>query len=160
LPLSGGGGGGEGGGREARPEDEAFARMAPQSPPLPGRPRPRPLTTMHPVSLRGDRDWRIFVECRGDAVVLYPSRQSFPLADLGRADNPLARAVAQMIERRQGLLRAGEAPFRPEVHFLVRPENLRTYHLAFPALDVLPVPKVRQNLQPEDDPAVIAAGGS
>ena len=63
-----------------------------------------------------------------------------------------------MIERRQGLVRAGEPPFRPEVHFLLRPENLRTYHLAFPALDTLHVPKMRQNLQPEDDVAAIVAG--
>ncbi len=113
---------------------------------------------MHPVSLHGDRDWRIFIECRADTVVLYPSRRSFPLTDLGGLDNPLVRAVTEMIDRRQGLLRPGEMPFRPEVHFLVRPENLRTYHLAFPALDALPVPKVRQNLQPEDDPAAVAAG--
>jgi hypothetical protein len=110
---------------------------------------------MHPISLRGDRDWRIFVECRPDAVVLYPSRQSFPLADLGGPDNPLVRAIVQMIERRQGLVRPGEMPFRPQIHFLVPPENLRTYHLAFPAVDLLPVPKVRQNLQPEDDVTAI-----
>jgi hypothetical protein len=142
-----------------RPEDEAIGRFAPVAPPLPGRPMPRPRSIpLRPASLHGDRDWRLFVECRADAVVLYPSRQVFPLTALGGPGNPLEQAVRQLIDRRQALLRPGEPPFRPHVCFLVRPENLRTYHLAFPALEALPVPKSRQNLQPEDDVDALVTG--
>jgi hypothetical protein len=113
---------------------------------------------MRPISLRGDRDWKIFIECRAESVVLYPSRQTFRLAELDGPDNPLARAVVQMIDRRQGLVRPGEIPFRPQIHFLVRPEHLRTFHTALPALDALPVPRLRQTLLPEDDVTAIVTG--
>ena len=69
-----------------------------------------------------------------------------------------AAGKAGEVERERIAMDDREPPFRPQVHFLVRPENLRTYHLAFPALDALPVPKVRQNLQPEDDVAAIVTG--
>jgi hypothetical protein len=124
-------------------------------PPESGRPRPVP---MRPISLRGDRDWKIFIECRADSVVLYPSHKTFSLRELGGTDNPLMQAIGQMIERRQGLVRPGEVPFRPQVHFLVRPEHLRTYDLAVPALDALAVPKMRHNLEPEDDVTAIVTG--
>ena len=63
-----------------------------------------------------------------------------------------------MIARRQALLRPGEPPYRPEIRFLMRPENLGTFHVAYPALDPLPVPKRRQNLDPDDDVDAITAG--
>jgi hypothetical protein len=110
------------------------------------------------ASLHGDRDWVIFVECRADSVVLYPTQRTYPLSSLAGENNPLLEAIRQMIDRRQGLVRPGELPFRPQVRFLVLPENLRSYHLAFPALEALPVPKTRQNLDPEDDVAAIVAG--
>jgi hypothetical protein len=114
---------------------------------------------MHPISLRGDRDWKIFIECRADTVALYPSPPKiFTLAELGGTDNPLVQAVEQMITRRQGLVRPGDVPFRPHVLFLVRPEHERTYFLAYPALDALSVPKARHTLEPEDDVTAIVTG--
>jgi quinolinate synthase len=106
---------------------------------------------MRPISLRGDRDWKIFIECRANDVVLYPSGLHFRLNELAGPDNLLAQAVTKMIDRRQGLVRPGETPFRPQVHFLVRPEHLRTYHQAYPALEALDLPISQHRLQPEDD---------
>jgi hypothetical protein len=92
--------------------------------------------------------------------MLYPSRRTFALADLqrGPGPNPLQQAVQAMIDRRQAGVRPGDAPYRPQVCFLVRPESLRAFHASYPALDALAVPKTRRNLQPHDDPAAIAAG--
>jgi hypothetical protein len=98
------------------------------------------------------------VECRADSVVIYPTQRIFALSSLTGPGNPLAQTVRMMIERRQGMVRPGELPFRPHIRFLVLPENLRSYHLAFPALEELDVPKSRQNLDPEDDVSAIVAG--
>jgi hypothetical protein len=117
-----------------------------------------------PIPLRparvSDRDWVIYVECRSDSLILYPSRQQIFVRDLngGPTNNPLMLAVQQMIHRRQSMLRPEDPPYRPQVRFLLRPENLRTFHAAYPALEALPIPKTRQHLEPEDDPAAIAAG--
>jgi hypothetical protein len=102
----------------------------------------------------------IFIECRPEAVVLYPSRRPFPLASLAPrpGDNPLLQAVRQMVDRRQAGVRPGDLPYRPEVRFLVRPDSLRAFHAAYPALEALAVPMRRQNLRPEDDAAAVAAG--
>jgi hypothetical protein len=91
-------------------------------------------------------------------VVLYPSQRTFPLSTLGGNSSPLVETVRQMIERRQGLVRPGDLPFRPQLRFLVLPANLRTYHLIFPTFEALPIPKSRQNLDPDDDVAAIVAG--
>lgn len=101
------------------------------------------------------------MECRAEEVVLYPARQEFPLRTLilGAEGNPLRKAIQTMIERRQASVRPGELPYRPQVRFLVGPDALRTFHLAYPALEGLAVPKTRQNLQPEDDVLAIVAGG-
>jgi hypothetical protein len=150
---------GTGGGSPGKPEDEAVARITPTLPAAPATAPRKPLA-LRPARISGDRDWVIFVECRPDAVVLYPSRKTFALTDLARTQgpNPLLQAIQAMIDRRQSGVRPGDAMFRPQVRFLVRPDSLRTFHTAYPALDALAVPKTRQNLQPEDDAAAIAAG--
>jgi hypothetical protein len=126
-------------------------------PPIPVKERRKPIV-LRPASLRGDRDWVIFVECRADGVVLHPSERSFALTQLAGPANPLLECLQEMIARRQALVRPGDLPYRPHVRFLVRPEYLRTYHAVFPALEALPVPKSRQNLLPEDDVDDIVAG--
>lgn len=135
--------------------------------PLPGLPSPRPLqkglpraVPMRPARLSGDRDWVIYIECQPDGLVLYPSQRYFPLKGVTASaePNPLRQAVQQMIDRRQAGVPPGELPYRPQVRFLVRPESLRTFHLAYPALEALAVPKTRQNLIPEDDVATIVTG--
>src|SRR5262249_35922042 len=114
---------------------------------------------LHPARLNGDRDYLIFIECRPDGVVLYPSQKQFPLTTLKPGpDNALVRTVQQMIDRKQSGVRPGELPYRPQLRFLVRPESLQTYHLTYPLFNPLPITKTRQNLIPEDDVLSIIAG--
>ena len=71
--------------------------------------------------------------------------------------NPLLLCVQQLIDRKQATVRTGDAPYRPEVRFLVHPDADRTYHLAYPMLDALAAPKTAEPLEPEDDVAAIVA---
>jgi hypothetical protein len=130
-------------------------RFAPGAPEEQER-RPPP---MRPVNLSGDRDWVIYVECTTEGVILYPARTLIPLAALSRGPaNPLQQAVQQMIDRRQSSVRPGEAPYRPQVRFLVRPESMRVFHIAYPALGAVQAPMTRYNLRPEDDVLAIVTG--
>jgi hypothetical protein len=134
-------------------EEDGRGRNRDRFPDLPGGPRAR----RRPAVLHGEQEWTIFLECRADGVILYPYRQRFSLAQLraaavaeGRA-NPLLSAVLQLIHRRQGGSRTHGPALRTQLRFLVRPDGLRSYHLAFPLLDLLGVPKKRVNLRAEDD---------
>jgi hypothetical protein len=60
-------------------------------------------------------------------------------------------AIRQTIDRRQALRRPDEPPYRPQLRLLVRPENVRTLLTVYPALEALPIPKTRQNLDDDDD---------
>jgi hypothetical protein len=136
-------------------EKDSGPRFAPTQTNPPAKKPPPPLRV---ARLSGDRDYVIFIECRPDDVVLYPSRQTFPLQQLDRGDQALLQSVQKMIERRQSLVRPGELPFRPQVRFLVRPESIRTYHTAYPLLGSLGVPQTRQNLDADDDVTAIVVG--
>jgi hypothetical protein len=52
-----------------------------------------------------------------------------------------------MITRRQATVRPGEPPYRPQVRFLIYPDGLRTYFLAFPALEPLGITMTRQDVK-------------
>jgi hypothetical protein len=137
---------GEGPGRARGPRPDPAGRLAP---PLPGGER-RPLA---PAWLHGNRDWVVYVECRPDVVVLYPSRRTFALESLNHspAHNAFHQAVRQMIARKQASVPRGEAPYRPEVRFLVRPDALQTMYAAHYALEGLAVPRTQQSLERDDD---------
>lgn len=142
---------------DGEPRDP-LTRFAPQ--PVLNAPPRRPMP-LRPARLTGDRDYVIYLECRPDGVVLYPSQRVFPVATLSRGGtggNPLAQAVQQMIDRRQASVAPAAPPFRPQLCFLVGPESVRVYHAAYPALDAVAAPKTRQNLLPEDDVLAIVAG--
>ena len=65
----------------------SYARLQP--PKLPkGSPRPAPL---RPARLSGDRDWIVFVECKTEGVVIYPTHLLIPASVLARTagSNPL-----------------------------------------------------------------------
>jgi hypothetical protein len=144
-----------GSGSPAGHTDDVAGRFAPRSPVAPE----RRLPPLRPLNLSGDRDWVIFIECTADGVLVYPSRVFIPLAALSWGpSNALQKNIQQMIDRRQASVRPGEAPYRPQVRFLVRPESMRVYHAAYPALDALQVPKTRYNLKPEDDVPTIVTG--
>jgi hypothetical protein len=123
---------------------------------IPGLPPPanreRKAPILRPARVN-DREWTVYLECRSDGVVLYPARTFIPanaLTGTGTT-SPLQTAVQQMIDRRQAQVPPGQAPYRPQVQFLIRPDSLRTFYLAYPALDGLSVPKFRRNLQPDED---------
>jgi hypothetical protein len=124
--------------------------------------RPRKPVVARPAWVHGGRDWTIYVECRADAIVLYPSQRTFALAPASSetADNPLRTAIEQMIERRQSSRRPGEPPYHPQLCLLVRPEHVRTFLTVYPALEALPIPKTRRNLEAEDDVITIVTSPS
>jgi hypothetical protein len=136
--------------------DDGLGRFAPPSAPGGAAKKPRTVT-LRPARLHGDRDWVLFLECRPDCVVLYPPGRTYYVQTLV-GDNQLLATLQDMIARRQALVRPGDLPYRPHLRFMVRPESLRTYYQVFPMLEALPIPKSRQNLQPEDDVEAILAG--
>jgi hypothetical protein len=114
----------------------------PETPSPPSRPR-----------LFGNRDWMIPIECTADTVVVLVGGQRIALTALAqgtKADNLLLRTVRQLIERRQAIVRPGEPRYRPIIRFLVRPDGLRAYYLAYPALESLQVPMTRENLRNDE----------
>ncbi|HLN33099.1 MAG TPA: hypothetical protein VK395_35540 [Gemmataceae bacterium] len=159
------GGAGSGGGRRSQQggaeQDGGFAPSSglyqdPLSgigPRVPDKRITRP-TTFRGMQLTGNRDWIIAIECAGDYAVLNLTAQRFPVATLAHPEsghNPLADAVQQAIARRQATVREGVEPYRPMIRFRVRPDGLRAYYLAYPALEVLHVPMMRENLDPPED---------
>jgi hypothetical protein len=106
------------------------------------------------------RDWNIFVECKADEVIIYPGGSRIPVNSLGGHGNTLnqslLQAIQQMIARRQAMSASSESPqdasaSSPQIRFLVRPEGLRTYFLAYPELESLHLPMSRENLDANED---------
>ncbi|HLJ94208.1 MAG TPA: hypothetical protein VKU02_13555 [Gemmataceae bacterium] len=115
--------------------------------------RPARAEALRPRPLIGNRDWVISIECTAEGLVLLPSRQRIPTAQIARGENesnPLLEAVQQMMARRQATVRPGEPPYRPMIRFRVLPDGLRSYHLAYPVLEGLQVPMTRENVDPEE----------
>jgi hypothetical protein len=116
-------------------------------------------TTGPTVRIPTTRDWIVSIECTDTGVVVSPGAIAFSIDAImkGMNENVLRLTVDQMIARRQQMARPGEAAERPVIHFRVRPDGLRTYHLAYPVLESLRVPMTRENLRPEafrrDQPA-------
>jgi hypothetical protein len=143
-------------------------------------PKKKP-SSLPPVRRSVNRDWNIFIECRADGVVVYPGGLAVTAAKLsanGRiSERPLASAVQQLIARRQtatggspfpsghaartanvGVAEtimgqaAGNEPVEPpHVHFLVRPDGLRSYYQAYPQLEGLQLQMTRENLDPDEE---------
>ena len=114
----------------------ANGKAAPPQPPL-GR-------------ILGNRDWLIYLECNADGLVVKQGNQKFSvdlLAAPTKGEHPLVQAVRQMVARRQATIREGEPPYRPQLRFQVRTDGLRTYYLAYPLLDALRLPMVRENVE-------------
>jgi hypothetical protein len=144
--------GSAGGGGNGSP---SFAGPQPPAPRGQREPPPR-----RPARLTGDRDWVVFIECRADGVVLYPSRETFSLSAIATpgAGNPLRQSVLQLVQRRQASVLPGQPPYRPQLRFLLRPVDLRTLHQVIPVLQPLGLPMTEQNLMPDDDVLAIVAG--
>jgi hypothetical protein len=126
---------------------DPLAAMAPRR-------KPAPMATLRPSLFTRNRDWIIPIECTADALVIPSLGQRIPVAALmqSAADvNPLLEAVKKMIARRQATVQPEEPPYRPMIHFRVHPDGVRTYYLAYPALEALHVPMARENVQPEEE---------
>jgi hypothetical protein len=122
---------------------------------LPPAPSPRKQPAARPPiplsRLTGNRDWYINLECTAEALILRPSGQKFSgpvLAAYSKTDNALAQAIRQIIARRQASVRPGEPPYRPFLRFQVWPDGLHTFYLAYPVLEAVGVPMLRENLEP------------
>jgi hypothetical protein len=118
----------------------------------PKKPARRP--ELRPALLGGDRDYIIMLECRADAVVLYPHGNLFSAETLAPKNGGgvvLQEAISRMIARKQATVRPGEQPFRPQVRFMVRPDGLKSMHRVYPVLEELHIPLTRQNLDPDED---------
>jgi hypothetical protein len=104
--------------------------------------------------LVSNRDWFILIECKADALVLYPGGQRLTAEQLvagQQGAEALIQTVERMIARRQAMVRPGEPPYRPQVRFLVRPDGAHTFYLGYPLLEKLQVPSTRQNIDAEEE---------
>jgi hypothetical protein len=116
--------------------------------------RPRPASPVHRFVRR---DWNIFIECSADQVVIYPGESKIPMSSLGggsRGNQPVLQAVQQMMARRQAVMASADASkdaASPQIRFLVRPDGLRAYFLAYPELASLQLPMTRENLDANED---------
>ena len=114
------------------------------------KPKPVPVVKRRPLNL--NRDWHIPLECRADGVTIMVTQQHFTLQEVAQVqDNPLLLAVRQMIDKRQARVPAGELPYRPLLRFQVKPDGLRSYYLAYPVLDYLNIPMMREDCEPESN---------
>ena len=155
APTQNGSGGGDGEPIDPKKANDIVNRFTPPS--LAAQPKRQ--APLRPLKLTGDRDWVIYVECRADSVILYPSRREIPLKELtSTTNNALLVQIQQMIMRRQATLRPEDPPYRPQVCFLVRPDTLRSFHSAYPALEALPVPKTRRISIPKMTPRLSRPG--
>lgn len=147
---------GNSGGGNGAPQVEPMDRFGP----VPAAVSPRRKPALRPAWVHGGRAWTIYIECRADTLVLYPSQRTFPLAAVVNDPNgnPLIQAIQKMIDRRQSRRRRGEPPYHPKLCLLVRPEYVRTFLTVYPALDALPVPKTRRNLDAGDNVFDIVTG--
>jgi hypothetical protein len=100
-------------------------------------------------------EWNIFIECTADHVIVYPGGLQIPVNALGGHGNgsqSLPEAIQQMIARRQAVIASSEAVTQaPQIRFLLRPDGLRTYFLAYPELGPLHLPMTRENLDANED---------
>ncbi len=102
-------------------------------------------------------EWNIFIECTSDHVIVYPGGLRIPANSLGGHGNgsqSLLKAIQQMIARRQAVIASSETDAStqpPQIRFLLRPDGLRTYFLAYPELGPLHLPMTRENLDANED---------
>jgi hypothetical protein len=103
-------------------------------------------------------EWNIFIECTAKEVVVYPGGSHIPASALGGSgasnNRQLLQSIQQMIERRKAVIAStdSQGPNQaPQIRFLVRPDGLRTYFLAFPELTPLQLSMTRENLDADEN---------
>jgi hypothetical protein len=103
------------------------------------------------------REWNIYIECSARQAVVYPGGTQIPsnsLGGTGTNGGQLFQTIQQMITRRQAVIASSDnqgSSQLPQIRFLVRPDGLRTYFLAFPELTPLQAPMTRENIDADED---------
>lgn len=102
--------------------------------------RRRPL---EPAPRYVPRDWEMVIECTSTAAILTHTGQTVDLQTLRREDGKqvLLQSCLRLIEDRRKFLRDKPEEFYPRIRFVVHTDGLRSYHLAYPALHTLQIPK-------------------
>lgn len=127
---------------------DPIARLMPRT----AEKRPYRAPTTRPSWRNMNRDWVIPIECKADGVTVRINQQKFPIAALAKTkDSQLLKQVQQLIDKRQATVPEGDPPFRPIIRFQVWPDGLRSYYLAYPVLETLKVPMIRENQEPDTE---------
>jgi hypothetical protein len=86
------------------------------------------------------------IDCLADRIVVSPGAVNYDLESLARSQpGELKKMVLRQIERWTSAAPLGETPPRIEIHFRVRSDGLRAYYQAYPILEDLRLPMVREN---------------
>ena len=118
---------------------------------------PRPLRI---ARLEGEREYTLFVECRASGLVLQPEGIPIPGNELETESGAkrFVDLISKQIDRKNRKNAPGDPPLRGRLKFLVWADGVRWYHASFPLVEGLDIPKVRQNLEPEDNIREILLG--
>jgi hypothetical protein len=115
---------------------------------------------LRPAQITGPRDWTVFVECKGEMIIVHPTQTQISIEHLNHnpAHNRFYQFVRQTIAKRHARVQPGDKPTRVQVRFLIHRDGERVFHRAYPLLETLPVDTSRYNLLPDEDVNRIIAG--
>ena len=147
------------GGRDADDQPNPFSRVLVPLPTADNgeQPQPKPLRI---ARLEGEREYTLFVECRGSGLVFQPEGIKIAGHELETEAGAkrFVELIARQIEKKNKKNPPGDPPLRGRLKFLVWADGVRWYHASFPLVESLDIPKVRQNLEPEDSVREILMG--
>jgi len=88
------------------------------------------------------------IDCLADRIVVSPGAVNYDLESLSTSrSGEVKKTVLRQIARWTSAVPAGETPPRIEIHFRVRPDGLRAYYVAYPLLEDLRLPVLRENVE-------------
>jgi len=94
------------------------------------------------------RDHVIMIDCLLDRIVVFPGAVNYDLYTLSKSrSGEMRNTVLRQVARWASAAPAGETPPRVEIHFRVRPDGLRAYYTAYPILEDLRLPMIRENVE-------------
>jgi hypothetical protein len=88
------------------------------------------------------------IDCLADRIVLSPGAVHYDVESLSNSwSGEVKKTVLRQVARWTSAVPVGETPPRIEIHFRVRPDGLRAYYTAYPILEDLGLPMVRENVE-------------
>jgi hypothetical protein len=88
------------------------------------------------------------IDCLPDRIVVSPGALNYDLPSLAKGrSGELRNMVLGQIARWTSAVPPGETPSRIEIHFRVRPDGLRAYYEAYPILEDVHLPMVRESVE-------------